>query len=114
MLLAFGFRGSYHGQQQSSQSTFLSGMSGRSIGKKFSADSGRTPVVVAAPFASAKDRWNWNQCVESSTRPVVLSENQHRATASRGGENDMIEVPLHGIYVTTDFRRCSVVDTNYQ
>lgn len=112
VLLSFGYRGSYQEQQQQSQSTFFSGMSGRS-GKKLSADSG--PSAVAGPFvASPKDMWDWNQCVEGNVRPVALAKNQHRATASRGGESDMIDVPLYGITVTKDFRRGSVVETNLQ
>lgn len=113
VLLAFGYRGSYE-PQQSSQSTFFSGMSGRSSsGKKLSADSGRSPVTgpMETPcVASAKDMWDWNKCVSGNTRQGELAKSQHRATASRGGGSDMIEVPLYGICVTKDFRRSSVVE----
>lgn len=51
------------------------------------------------------DAWDWERAVDSLTRADELSMCQHEASAARVED---VEVPEHGISVTTDFRRWSV------
>ncbi|KAJ4421066.1 hypothetical protein N0V82_003970 [Gnomoniopsis sp. IMI 355080] len=79
--------------------------------KQLSGDSTRPSFAICKnQCASAKDAWDWSQCVESQTRPIELAKNEHQATVSRGSDSDLIDVPLYGISVTKDFRRYSVID----
>lgn len=103
----------FHGGGHELQSSLFSGGSlgyGWRTGasKKLSVESGRSPFAKGG--CSAADAWDWSRCVEGNTRPVELSKNQHRATASRGRSSDIVQVPLNGISVTKDFRRWSMVD----
>lgn len=58
-------------------------------------------------FSSA-DAWDWERNVESLTRADELVACQHEASATRVEHAGPVEVPEHGISVTTDFRRFSV------
>ncbi|CAN8100555.1 unnamed protein product [Discula destructiva] len=94
-------------------STWRSGWHTGSGGKKLSGDNAQSLFKTRGSdggVCSVADMWDWSRCIESNTRPVELAKNQYRATASRGRDSDTIEVPMHGISVTKDFRRWSVVD----
>lgn len=59
----------------------------------------------AQEHLSNLDAWDWERAVEGLTRAEELSMCQYEASAARVED---VEVPEHGINVTTDFRRWSV------
>lgn len=65
---------------------------------------------VVQGLSSYADAWDWERNVDGQTRAGELGLFQRQASAARSGDADQISVPMHGISVTRDFRRWSVVN----